>query len=244
MTTALLLLIAITTSFLIWERVVPGRSLPHSSGWYARSIGANLCQLLITLAIGHYWHSWWGGESALQLRSVELPVVEGFIGWFIGTFIFYWWHRLRHVDGFWQVFHQIHHSASRIEVLTSFYKHPVEILVGSLLIAVILFPILGASVAAVAWYNLFAATGEYFYHANVRTPRWLRYFVQTPELHSIHHQFDFHACNYSDIPIWDRIFGTYKDAVEFTPRCGFPAGAEQKLSEMLYFRDVYGQSET
>jgi hypothetical protein len=25
------------------------------------------------------------------------------------------------------------------------------------------------------WYNFFAATGEYFYHANIRTPKWLRY---------------------------------------------------------------------
>lgn len=89
------------------------------------------------------------------------------------------------------------------------------------------------------WYNLFAATGEYFYHANVKSPRWLRYFIQTPELHSIHHQFDVHKYNFSDLPIWDRIFGTYKDTIEFTDRCGFPVGAEQKIGRMLVFKDVY-----
>ena len=239
MSIATTLLVLVTISFLVWERVFPGRQLPNSAGWYLRTIAINLCQFAITVTIGWYWHEWWSGESLLKLADLNNAALEGFIGWFVGTFIFYWWHRLRHVQGFWQVFHQIHHSASRIEVLTSFYKHPLEIFVGSILSATILFPLLGVSVFAGAWYNLYAATGEYFYHANVRTPKWLRYFIQTPELHSIHHQLDFHACNYSDIPLWDRLFGTYKDTCEFTPRCGFPRQGEQKIWQMLMFKDVY-----
>jgi sterol desaturase/sphingolipid hydroxylase (fatty acid hydroxylase superfamily) len=239
MSVAALLLVIITAAFLTWERVFPGRDLPKSSMWYVRSLSINLIQLTITVAVGFFWHAWWSGESLFKLFALEAPGVEGLIGWFVGTFVFYWWHRLRHRDGWWQVFHQVHHSASRIEVLTSFYKHPVEILCNSLFSTVILFPLLGVSVAAGAWYNLFAATGEYFYHANVRTPRWLRYFVQTPELHSVHHQYEFHSCNYGDIPLWDRLFGTYRDAVAFTSRCGFSTGAEQKLGQMLLFRDVY-----
>ena len=196
-------------------------------------------QLAITLLFGGLWLEWLGEESFFNLAQLASPWVEGFIGWFIGTFVFYWWHRLRHQNRFWQVFHQIHHSASRIEVLTSFYKHPVEIFVNSLLAAVILFPLLGASLMASFWYNFFAATGEYFYHANLKTPNWIRYFIQTPELHSVHHQYDVHKYNFSDIPIWDRIFGTYKDSISFTERCGFPDGAEQRIGEMLLFKDVY-----
>lgn len=48
-----------------------------------------------------------------------------------------------------------------------------------------------------------------------------------------------HRFNFSDIPLGDRLFGTYRDAIEFMPRCGFPDGAEQTLPEMLRFRDVY-----
>ena len=239
MTIASIALIAVTAIFPGWERLRPGRSLPRSTGWYTRSIGINLVQLGVTLSVGFYWHHWWQDASLLSLAAVDLPGFEGFIGWLVGTFVFYWWHRARHKNGLWQIFHQVHHSPSRIEVLTSFYKHPVAIFVNSLLTSVILFPLLGVSVAAGAWYNLFAATGEYFYHANVRTPWWLRYFVQTPELHSIHHQFDFHACNYADIPIWDRLFGTYRDTQDFMPRCGFPTGSEERLGAMLVFRDVY-----
>lgn len=239
MTLPTIILISITALFLVVERVFPGRSLPNSAGWYMRSISINLVQLGITLLTGKLWLTWFGDTSLLNFSSLETPLAEGFIGWFIGTFIFYWWHRLRHKNGFWLVFHQVHHSASRIEILTSFYKHPVEIFANSLITALLLFPILGVSLFASFWYNLFAATGEFFYHANIKTPKWLRYFIQTPELHSIHHEYDVHKHNFSDLPIWDRLFGTYKDTTEFTARCGFPEGAEQKLAEMLVFKDVY-----
>jgi len=137
------------------------------------------------------------------------------------------------------VFHQVHHSPSRIELLTSFYKHPIEILSDASLSAFVLYPLLGCSLMGAFWYNFFAGTGEYFYHANVRTPQWLRYLIQTAELHSIHHQFDVHKYNFRDIPLWDRMFRTYKDTTAFVERCGFPGGAEEKLIPMLLFKDVY-----
>jgi sterol desaturase/sphingolipid hydroxylase (fatty acid hydroxylase superfamily) len=157
----------------------------------------------------------------------------------VGTFFFYWWHRIRHLNGFWQVLHQVHHSPKRIEVLTSFYKHPLEILSDSTLSAVILYVLLGCSMEGAFWFNFFAATGEYFYHANLRAPDWLRYIIQTPQLHSIHHQLDVHFYNFADIPLWDRLFGTYRDTTEFVERCGFPRNNEYKLLKMLAFRDVY-----
>ena len=111
-------------------------------------------------------------------------------------------------------------------------------MVNSLISGFIVYPILGCSTLGTFWYNFFAATGEYFYHANLRSPSWLRFLIQTPELHSVHHQLDVHAHNYSDIPLWDRLFGTYRDALEFAPRCGFHGDAEQELGKMLPFRDV------
>jgi sterol desaturase/sphingolipid hydroxylase (fatty acid hydroxylase superfamily) len=233
------LIIVSTVIFFVLERVYPGRALPYAKGWYTRSILMNLAQLAITLATARLWIDIFGDLSFLKLSAWNMPIVEGFVGWFIGTFFFYWWHRLRHAKGWWLAFHQIHHSPSRIELFTSFYKHPIEILCDAVLTAIVLYPFLGCSLLGAFWYNFFAATGEYFYHANLRAPRWLRYFIQTPELHSVHHQFNVHRYNFSDIPLWDRIFGTYKDATEFTERCGFPKGAEEKLLPMLAFKDVY-----
>jgi sterol desaturase/sphingolipid hydroxylase (fatty acid hydroxylase superfamily) len=228
-----------TVVFFTLERIRPGRELPRSKGWYYRSISINIIQLGITLALGRIWYDIYGTGSLFNLAGWSNPILEGFVAWFIGTFVFYWWHRLRHVNGFWQVFHQIHHSASRIEILTSFYKHPIEIAAGAFLSAAIIFSLLGCSLMASFWYNFFAATGEFFYHGNYKSPKWLRYFVQTPELHSIHHQLDVHKYNFSDIPIWDRIFKTYKDTTDFTARCGFPGRNEEKIGEMLIFKDVY-----
>jgi sterol desaturase/sphingolipid hydroxylase (fatty acid hydroxylase superfamily) len=230
---------ASTMIFFIMERAWPGRQLPQSEGWYFRAILVTLVQLAITLVTARLWIRIFGDLSLFHLSHWHSPLLEGFVGWLAGTFVFYWWHRLRHAKGWWLAFHQIHHSPSRIELLTSFYKHPIEILCDAVLSAIILYPLMGCSLLGAFWYNFFAGTGEYFYHANVKTPSWLRYFIQTPELHSIHHQYNVHHYNFGDIPIWDRLFGSYKDATEFVDRCGFPAGAERELISMLAFKDVY-----
>lgn len=234
---------ATTVFFFALERVRPGRALPHVRGWYARALLLNGVQLLVTLGLNRVWNALFGGPEAASIvglaRMGVPPPLEGLAAWVTGTFFFYWWHRLRHVDGFWRIFHQVHHSPARIEVATSFYKHPLEIVSDALLGALVLYPLLGVSLAGAFWNNFFAATGEYFYHANFRSPRWLKYVVQTPELHAIHHQVDVHRYNYADLPVWDRLFGTYKDANDFVPRCGFPGHGEQDLGSMLLFQDVY-----
>ena len=108
------------------------------------------------------------------------------------------------MDGWWQLFHQVHHSPARIEAITSFYKHPVEILADSALAAAVMYPLLGCSLEGALWFNFFAATGEFFYHSNFKSPPWLKYIIQTPELHSVHHELDVHRYNFADLPIWDR----------------------------------------
>lgn len=239
MTLPTAIVIVATILFLIYERINPGRKLPKSKNWYLRALLISGAQLLITLATARLWIEIFGEVSLFKLRNWNDPLFEGLLGWFVGTFFFYWWHRIRHAKGFWLIFHQIHHSPSRIEAITSFYKHPIEILSDSILSAFILYPLLGCSMMGAFWYNCFAGIGEYLYHSNIKTPKWLRYFIQTPELHSIHHQYNVHKYNFSDIPLWDRIFGTYKDTTEFAARCGFPEGAEEKLADMLVFKDVY-----
>lgn len=233
------LTIAATLFFLTLERVAPGRPLPPVKGWYARATALNLTQLLITLGLNKVWKAAFDGPSLFHLAAWDLPALEGFTAWVIGTFFFYWWHRLRHASGFWRIFHQIHHSPSRIETATAFYKHPLEIASDSLLSALVLYPLLGASFTGAFWSNFFAATGEYVYHANFKSPRWLHYLIQTPELHSIHHELDVHRYNFSDLPLWDRLFGTYRETTEFSAACGFPRNNERHLGAMLTFHDVY-----
>jgi sterol desaturase/sphingolipid hydroxylase (fatty acid hydroxylase superfamily) len=234
------IIIAATILFFVLERVIPGRQLPEASGWYARAAFLNICQVSIVLLTGTAWNHWMRRWSLFHISSSMPAIVQGFLAWFIGTFVFYWWHRVRHdVNLLWLVFHQVHHSPTRIELLTSFYKHPVEILADSILSSAILFVFLGASPMAGAWFNVFAVLGEYFYHSNLHTPHWFGYFIQRPEHHSIHHELDLHAFNYGDITWWDRLFGTFRDTDEFAAQCGFPNGHESNLAGMLLFRDGY-----
>ena len=235
-----LLIFGITLFFFAWERVFPGRELPESPQWYLRAAFLNSCQIAIVILSGLAWGRWFQGRMLFHLHQLRLPVLEGLIGWFIGTFFFYWWHRARHDSDFlWRVCHQVHHSPTRIELLTAFYKHPIEIAADSVITTIILYMILGASVQAAVWYNVFAAFGEYFYHSNICTPRWVGYFLQRPEHHSIHHQLDLHKFNYGDITLWDRVFGTFRDTRDFAAKCGFPDNREKHLGEMLLFRDSY-----
>lgn len=234
------IIVSATFFFFVLERRLPGRELPEAPGWYARAAFLNVCQVAIVLLAGISWNRWMHRWSLFHVSGSISPLAQGLLGWFVGTFVFYWWHRARHdVHFLWRVFHQVHHSPSRIEMLTSFYKHPIEIVADSMLASALMFSILGASPTAGAWFNVFAVLGEYFYHSNLHTPKWFGYFLQRPEHHSIHHELDVHGFNYGDITWWDRLFGTFLEADDFATQCGFPDGHEKRLGRMLLFRDSY-----
>jgi len=233
-------IVTATILFFVLERMLPGRELPEAPGWYARALFLSVCQVGIVLLAGVAWNRWMQRWSLFHIANWMAPWEQGLLGWLIGTFFFYWWHRARHdVDFLWRVCHQIHHSPSRIELMTAFYKHPVEIAADSMLASALMFSLLGGSAEAGMWFNVFAVLGEYFYHSNLRTPRWLGYFIQRPEHHSIHHQLDVHGFNYGDITLWDRMFGTFREADDFAEHCGFPGGHEKHLGRMLFFHDSY-----
>ena len=234
------IIVAATLLFFVLERVLPGRELPETPGWYSRAAFLNLCQVGIVLLSGVAWDRWLQSWSVFHISESMPPSLQGFIGWFVGTFIFYWWHRARHESKFlWRVCHQVHHSPARIELLTAFYKHPIEIFADSVIASAMMYSLLGASPSAGAWFSVFAVLGEYFYHSNLRTPYWIGYVLQRPEHHSIHHQLDLHGFNYGDITWWDRLFGTFRETDGFAAQCGFPDGHERNLCEMLVFRDEY-----
>ncbi len=237
-----ILILLATILFATWERVAPGRELPPAQGWYSRALFINFLQLVLIGVGGLSWNFYFRGHTLLQLGNWKFPALEGLFYWFVGTFVFYWWHRLRHANGWWLIFHQLHHSPSRIEVLTSFYKHPVEIAADSIIIGFIVYSVFGGSALAGAWYAFYAAIAEYFYHANIRTPQWIGNVFQRPEHHSIHHQLGVHSYNYSDLTCWDRLFGTFKDTHGFADRCGFPGDGESRFTEILRFQDVYDSS--
>jgi sterol desaturase/sphingolipid hydroxylase (fatty acid hydroxylase superfamily) len=238
-----LILIVFVACFLL-ERATPGWRLPSVRTWPLRVLLINGAQLAVVLVAGVTWERWLAPWSLLHLWQHLSPLAGGAIGYFIATFVFYWWHRWRHEhDVLWLAFHQIHHSPRRLEVITSFYKHPVEMTVNSIIGSLLVYTVLGLSLEGAAIYTFFTAIGEFFYHTNVRTPRWIGDVFQRPEMHRIHHQHGRHKHNYGDITWWDMLFGTYENPPEWTHTCGFAGDKEERLGAMLMFQDVHKDSD-
>ncbi len=238
-----LIIFAVMIGMGILERVYPRVELPYKKGWILRAVFFNALQLLISI-FGYYtWEHWIaGGQNVFHLDQNMSPFYGGLVAYFINTLIFYWWHRIRHESKtMWLLIHQFHHSPERIEIITSFYKHPIEIMLNSIIISILVYPILGLSVEANAWLTLFSALGEFVYHVNIRTPYWMGYFIQRPESHCLHHIRDKRYCyNHADLPIWDILGGTFLNPTEEC-KIGFSNNAEEKVKDMMMFKDVVRQ---
>ena len=237
------IILAIFVFCFIIERIFVGWSLPEVTTWPIRVLLVNLVQLGIILLAGVTWEVWLSSWSVFYLSEMLNPLSGGMLAYFIATFVFYWWHRWRHeCDLLWIGFHQIHHSPQRLEVITSFYKHPGEMIVNSILGSLLVYTLLGLSLEAGAIYTACTAIGEFFYHTNIKTPRWIGFIFQRPEMHRIHHQYDRHKNNYGDIVWWDMLFGTYENPKEWTETCGFDDDKEQQLVNMLMYKDVHKEA--
>ena len=121
----------------------------------------------------------------------------------------------------------------------SFFKHPSEFVANSMLSSLIAYPLLGLSPSQAGLLTAITAIAEFFYHWNVRTPRWVGVFIQRPEMHRIHHQRNRHTCNFADLPVIDMVFGTYRNPRAGEVECGFEPMQEQRFRSMLLCRDVH-----
>jgi len=233
------LIIGIGILLMILERIYPDQKLIDVKGWWLRVVILNLFQIGLIFLGKLSWDRWFLGFSLFSMPSQWHPAMTGFISYFVITFIFYWWHRWRHtINILWLSMHQIHHSPQRIETITSFYKHPFEIVCNSIIMSIVNYALLGLSLEAASWCILYTAIGEYFYHMNIKTPQWIGYFFQRPEMHRIHHEKGKHFSNFSDIPLWDMLFGTYSNPKEMNTPCGFKPEREKRFSDMLRFKNV------
>jgi sterol desaturase/sphingolipid hydroxylase (fatty acid hydroxylase superfamily) len=233
---------ALAAGFLTWERLAPARALPAVPGWTLRLVLANLVQLAVVLAVGPLC-----ARVATPLLPLDgLP--DGLAGgavYLLSTLLWYGWHRARHQSrALWLGLHQLHHSPARIEVAMAFYKHPLEQIANAVLSGAIAGPLFGLSPAAALAYAALSATAEFVYHSNVRTPRWLGYLMQRPEMHRVHHARGQHTCNYSDLPLWDLLFGTFHNPETMDDACGFEPEQEARVGAMLLFQDVVARRRT
>jgi sterol desaturase/sphingolipid hydroxylase (fatty acid hydroxylase superfamily) len=236
----ILLVFAIAAGCMLAERLWPAMELPRVNNWWGRVILTNSIQLMITVLAGQTWNRWLSHWSIFHISASLPDVAAAALAYVFSTFVYYWWHRFRHESQFlWRALHQIHHSARRLEIVTSFYKHPVEILINSVLSSLIVYPLFGCSVTAASYYTVGIAIGEFFYHWNINTPTWVGFFFQRPESHRVHHQFRHHTNNFADLPVWDILFGTFRNPSKFKVRCGYEEWREDRFEDMLVFNDLH-----
>lgn len=220
------------------EHYFPARSFEAVSGWRLKCLAfvpmiigiPNLAQwalndVLVPLQVlpGQTLGTW--GGAALGIGASEL--------------LAYWAHRLHHqLPVLWRWVHQLHHAAERVDAWGAAYFHPFEILEGTLIGLLLFRVVLGLSPEATGLAMVWQAFAGVFQHGNIHTPRWLGYLIQRPEQHAIHHQRDVHGFNYSNLPVWDLLFGTFRNPQTWEGVAGFYRGATNQTLRMLRGHDI------
>jgi len=228
---------AIYGALILWEALFPARSLPRVRYWRWLGVAAFGVYFLLSSYLPMLWGDW-----LAPLRLADLSGLGTWGGAAVGLLVYeagaYAYHRAIHAsDVLWRVCHQMHHSAERLDTFGAFWFSPFD-MVGWTLVSSVALTVVGLSAEATTVVMLSLTLLAIFQHANVRTPRWLGYFVQRPESHSFHHERGVHARNYADLPVFDLVFGTFLNPRGFADETGFYDGASRRVGAMLAFRNV------
>jgi len=225
---------------LVLERLFPGRALPKVRRWFLKGmiffaisfVANGALPALVAVVVGNHAPLRLGAPGALG------TLAGGVAGFLLSDFVGYWIHRLMHrVPFLWRWTHQMHHSAERMDLAGMSYAHPFDTVLtfGLTGLAVALLGLTPAAGALAGLLGFFFAVVQ---HANMRTPRALGYLMQRPESHGVHHQRGVHAYNYGSFPLWDLLFGTFRNPATFPREYGFWDGASGRVGAMIVGRDV------
>ncbi len=223
---------------MIWEAVFPARPLPYVKYWKMRGLISFAFFFFLSTYLPLLWDDYLANFQLLDLQGLG-TFGGAAVGILIYEFGLYLWHRAMHTnDTLWKIFHQMHHSIERMDSYGAFYFSPLDMIGFTLLGSLCLVVIAGFTPEATALIILGSTFLAIFQHRNIKTPSWLGYIVQRPESHTLHHAKGIHAYNYSDLPIFDMLFGTFKNPNAYEYEAGFYPGASAKVWEMIQFQDV------
>ncbi len=234
-----LIVIGMYVALFIWESLFPRhRNLP--------SVKFATLRGLIAFAVFFYLSSYLPLLTDTYLSSYQLMDLSGLplgaqiaIGLFFYQFMLFIWHFSMHKsDTLWKIFHQMHHSAEKLDIPSAFYFSPMDMVGFTLLGSLVFALIMGVNPSAATIIILSLNFLSIFQHANIKTPVWLGYIIQRPEQHAIHHGRGIHAYNYSDFPVYDLIFGTFNNPKDYQGEYGFYDGGSARVLDMMSFKDV------
>jgi sterol desaturase/sphingolipid hydroxylase (fatty acid hydroxylase superfamily) len=222
------------------EHVRPVRTFEDVPGWRRK------CVAFIPMVIGIAAATPYAMAKVISdvklLPGERFGIVGGtIVGIMFSELIVYWSHRLHHSVSFlWRWIHQLHHSAERVDALGAAYFHPLEILEGTVVGVLVFNLVLGLAPEAAFLSAAWQAFNGVFQHGNIKTPAWLGYLIQRPEAHAVHHERGVHHFNYANLPLWDIVFGTFRNPAAWQGTAGFYAGASTETLRMLIGRDISG----
>lgn len=232
-----LIIIAIFLCLLIAEELFPGRPLPQIKYWKIKGIVVFVFYFFLSSYLPLIWNDYFA-----KYKMIDLSFLGDYVGALLALLIYelgiYVWHRSMHKSNLlWRVFHQMHHSAERVDTYGTFYFSPMD-MIGFTFLTSLAMVWIGFTPQATI-YAIYGATFlAVIQHTNIKTPQWMGYIFQRPESHSIHHEKGVHAYNYSDLPLFDILFRTFKNPKDFANETGFYPGASSKIGKMMLFKDI------
>lgn len=238
------LTLAFIPGFILLDLLYRKRRYDSPRFWRVRALFVTVGIFFFTIWIAGLWGQIFNGISLFE--GQRLGAIGGaVVGVLAYELVHYWYHRAAHQwNWLWRAGHQMHHSAESLDAFGAFYQHPLDAAFFTTWSSLVFFPVLGLSLEAAILGTLFLTFNAMFQHANIPTPHWLGFIIQRPESHEIHHARGIHRHNYSDLPLWDLVFGTFRNpsSVE-AMEMGFYKGASGRVLEMLAGRDVSEPSE-
>ncbi len=231
--------LALIPAFILLDAFRGHRQYRRQRAWRIRGIVVTAAAVWLSMLTASGWAALLGDFALFELKSLG-TIWGAAVGVLVYEFVHYWYHRSIHrFDALWRLAHQMHHSAERVDAFGAYYLHPVDVFFFTTWASLVFIPLLGLGAEAAAIGAAFLTFNAMFQHANVRTPHWLGYFIQRPESHCVHHGRGIHHYNYSDLPLWDIVFGTFVNPRNVEGmEAGFYDGASARLPEMLLFQDV------
>ena len=223
---------------MLWEALFPGRVLPPIKFWKLRGIAVFFFYFYLSSYLPMLWAQWLPSAQLIDLSGLG-SLGGALFGVLLYEFGVYIWHRSMHNSKWlWKTFHQMHHSAERLDTYGAFFFSPLDMIGWTILSSLCFSVLTGLTPQAITITLLSTNFLGIFQHANIKTPVWLGYFIQRPESHTIHHARGIHAYNYSDLPLFDMLFGTFRNPRRYEHETGFYNGASSRIGDMLLFREV------
>lgn len=233
-----LFILSIYGALMLWEGIFPGRKLPFVKYWRLKGLTAFFVFFFLSSYLPMFINPFLEPYRLLDLTSLGTGwgALVAVLLYEFGVFV---WHYLMHQSNLlWKTFHQMHHSAERLDTYGAFFFSPMDMIGWTVLGSVCFSLVAGLSPQAITVMLLVTNFLSIFQHANIRTPQWLGFIVQRPESHTYHHARGIHKMNYSDLPLFDMIFGTFRNPKDFEHETGFYEGASERIIEMLSARDI------